>query len=56
MVFLRPSSLECLQTNIVVADFLIFFYVEFDAKFGLQGIHVYEASIILFVWFFKIHL
>lgn len=40
--------------DIVITDFLIFFYATFDVEFGSQGIHVYEASFVLFVGFFKI--
>jgi hypothetical protein len=41
--------------DIAITEFLIFFSVMCDAKFGSQGIHAYEAaSFVLFIGFFKI--
>jgi hypothetical protein len=42
--------------DIVIIDFLVFFYATFDAEFKSQGVDVYEASFVLFVGFFKIRL
>jgi hypothetical protein len=48
-IVLGPFSSQGLPTDVVVTDFLVFFYAAFDAEFGSQGICVYEASFVLFV-------